>query len=108
MKIDYPKFPEKSKFIKPCERAIGENRDALLVGGCVEIQFSPKGYDGHMEVDILETDTRTFEVDWDKPDPSRFPRRIRAAAYALFRTGCFGRFVISHYRRTGILTIQLP
>jgi hypothetical protein len=106
MRIEYPKRPNRSRFIEPCEKAINDNREALLAGSPVDVKLSPKGYSGRVEVSILETDAVAFEADWDYMDQSWFPRRIGAAAYALFKTGCFGKYEISHNRKTGVLAIR--
>jgi hypothetical protein len=39
-------------------------------------------------------------------DPSRFAQRIRVAAWALFEEKVFGRFVIEHDRKSGIVSIR--
>ncbi|RLI69998.1 hypothetical protein DRO97_11300 [Archaeoglobales archaeon] len=101
MRIYYPK---RSNFLKDCERIIRQNKDELLSGIPVTIRLSPQGYNGKIRVSIEEANFTTFWADWEYSDPTRFPARIRAAAYALFRQGCFGEFIISH--KTGILTIQ--
>jgi hypothetical protein len=106
MRVEYPKYPDRSEFIKPCEMAINATRDALLAGRLIDVRLSPKGYSGQVEVSISETDAVTFEADWDYRDQSWFPRRIRAVAYALFKTGCFGKYEISHDRETGVLAIR--
>jgi len=106
MRIEYPRCPNRSRFIKPCKKAICKNREALLTGSPVEIRFSPQGYSGQMEVSISETDAVAFEANWNYPDRSRFPGRIRAAAYALFKMECFGKYEIFHDRNTGILTMR--
>lgn len=106
MRIRYPTYPEKSRFIVPCEEAICQSRNALREGIPITVQFSAKGRDGRIRVEISESDDSTFGTDWDYRDESQFPRRIRAAAYALFSTGCFGSFEITHDRNTGRLTIS--
>ena len=55
-------------------------------------------------VTVEEGNPETFWTDWDYPDPSWFSRRIRVAAWALFRLGCFGVYDISH--QTGVLIIR--
>jgi len=99
------KYPSRSKFVVPCEKAIKEKRQALLAGDSVNVRLSPRGYSGKIEVIILKTDAAAFEADWSS-DPTRFPQRIKAAAWALFRTECFGIYEISHDRNTGALRIR--
>ncbi|MBN1316133.1 MAG: hypothetical protein JXA42_11710 [Anaerolineales bacterium] len=105
MKISYPTFPERSMFIKPIENEIRNKRDILFNGQPVVIKFSAEGYNGKIKVRISEANAETFDTDWENKDESRFPRRIRAAAYALFNTGCLGEFFITHDRKTGIIEI---
>jgi len=93
-----------SNFLEEIEDALLENRDTLLLGTPLTIRFSPKGYNGRIRVNIDRANSATFWADWESPDPTRFPARIKAAASALFRQGCFGEYLISH--ETGILTIQ--
>ncbi|MCK4827043.1 N-glycosylase/DNA lyase, partial [bacterium] len=57
-----------------------------------------------MRATIEKTDHVSFQTDWVSSDPSRFPVRIKAAAYALFRKGCFGDYLIAHY--SGTITIR--
>ena len=71
----------------------------------MQAQFSPKGYPGKVRVTIAATDSEAFDTYWEKPDPSRFPRRIRAATYALLSTRYFSTFEIQHDRKTGLLTV---
>jgi len=96
-------YPVRSKFLKPCEDAIRKNKKSLLAGSPILIRLSPQGYNGKFHVDI-DKNSNSFEVDWKNPDPTRFPVRVRAAAYALYKMGFYGSFIISH--ETGILTIQ--
>ena len=96
-------YPVRSKFLKPCEDAIRKNKKSLLAGSPILIRLSPQGYNGKFHVNI-DKNSNSFEVDWKNPDPTRFPVRVRAAAYALCKMGFYGSFIISH--ETGILTIQ--
>ena len=105
MRINYPK---RSKFLEKCEDCIRQNKEALLIGALIPIdfsEFSKPGYKGNICVTIEKTDYDSFRTDWEYPDPTRFPARIRAAVYALFIHDCFGKFVISH--DAGILKIYL-
>ncbi len=102
------KYPIRSKFLKKCEDCIRQNKDALLTGKIISVDFSefPKsGYKGNICVNIEKTENESFEAYWKSTQPSRFPARIKAAAHALFTQGCFEKFVISH--NAGILTISL-
>ena len=94
MKIYYP---SRSKFLGDCEEVIAKNRDALLQRIPISISFSSGGYNGEIRVTIEKKDHISFQADWVNSDPSRFPVRIKAAAFALFRKGCFGDYLISHY-----------
>jgi len=100
MRIAYPK---RSKFLKPCEDAIRKNKKFLLARFPILIKLSPQGYNGKFHVNI-DKNSNSFKVDWKNPDPTRFPVRVKAAAYALYKMGFYGSFIISH--ETGILTIQ--
>jgi DNA-(apurinic or apyrimidinic site) lyase len=102
MKIDYP---TRSKFINKCEQLIQENKSLLMEGSVISTQFSPKGYDGIVQVKIENDNSTGFDSNWEGTDQTRFPVRIRAAAYALFKQQCFGIFQITH--KKGSLTIQL-
>ena len=93
----------RSAFLAPCENAIRAARARLDSGEPIEIALDDGGYAGRIEVEISD-DATTFASDWENPDPSRFPARIRAAATALFNCGCRGRFVIEH--RDGLLTVR--
>lgn len=107
MRMEYPKT-ERSQFIGPCEQAIIDNRAALLSGRPISIHFSPRGREDSVRVTIDASDPIAFETDWSyEADPSHFPRRIRAAAYALFKQCCFGDFEISHRIFHGAGTIRI-
>lgn len=97
-------YPTRSRFLRDCENSIHQNKDAVMAGVSISIKFSPKGYNGKIRVNIEKTNPKSFQTSWKGSDPTRFPVRIKVAAYALFRQNCFGDFVISH--NTGILTIQ--
>ncbi len=101
MKLPYP---SRSRFLKPSEDAVRKKEDAILRGVPISIKLSPLGYNGKIRVNIEEINSTTFLADWESSDPTRFPVRIKAAAYALLRMGVYGEFVISH--ETGILTIH--
>ncbi len=101
MEIRYPTY---SRFLRGCEEAIRRGKMSLLKGDPIKVEFSPQGYNARIRVRIDQTKSETFWADWESADPTRFPVRIKAAAYALFRLGCYGTFLIKH--KTGILTIQ--
>ncbi len=101
MRIDYP---SRSKFLGDCEEAIANNRDALLQRIPISITFSSGGYNGEIRVTIEKKDHISFQTDWVSSYPSRFPARIKATAFALFRKGCFGDYLIAHY--SGTITIR--
>lgn len=103
MRISYPE--RRSEFLLPIENAIRGNRDALFAGTPIMVKLPPGGYSGNIRVTIEEINPHSFWTDWEYEDPSRFPRRIRVAAWALFRQGCFGEFEISH-NKSGFLTIR--
>ena len=97
-------YPTRSNFLKNCEESIRQNKESLLSGIPLTILFSPKGYNGKIKVSIEKKYPKSSMTDWDGSDDTRFPVRIKAAAYALFKEGCFGNFKITH--ETGTLTIQ--
>jgi hypothetical protein len=97
-------YVTRSAFLAPCEDAIRANRAGLDAGGVVEIAMADGGYAGRVTVEIAD-DATMFGSDWENPDPTRFPARIKAAAAALFNCGCRGRFVVEH--RDGLLTIRI-
>jgi len=101
MRISYS---DRSKFLQDCEGAIVKNKNVLFQGGKISINFSAKGYNEEIKITIEKTDHVSFQTDWVSSDPSRFPVRIKAAAYALFRKGCFGDYLIYHY--SGTITIR--
>ena len=97
-------YPTRSRFLNGCEDAIRQNKKVLLTGTSISVMFSPQGYNGKIRVRIEKTNPTTFWADWESSDPTRFPVRIKAATYALFRMGVYGEFIISH--ETGILMIR--
>ena len=101
MQISYPK---RSKFLYKIEESLQNNKDRVLSGKTVTIDFSKQGYNGIIKVNIIENNSKTFDTNWYSNDPTRFPVRIKAAAFALYRQGFYGNFTISH--NTGTLTIH--
>ncbi|MDG5801050.1 hypothetical protein QA597_11830 [Marinilabiliaceae bacterium ANBcel2] len=100
MRINYP---NNSKFLQPCEEMIQMNHDALAAGLPVTVSLSSGGYPGTISVNIDENIKHSFYTSWNNPDPTRFPQRIKVAAWALFQNGFFGEYIISH--ESGNLTI---
>ena len=62
----------------------------------------PKAYSGDVDITIISGSE--FDANWNYPDASRFPHRIRAAATALRDTGHHKKFHVSHH--DGILVIS--
>ncbi len=61
----------------------------------------PKAYSG--DIHITVSTGSDFDADWESPDITRFPHRIRAAATSLRDCGFHGRFRVTHH--DGIVTI---
>ena len=97
-------FIVRSRFLAPCEAAIGRDRALLDEGGTIRIPFEDGGYNGRITVTIRAGDLTSFGTDWSSSDETRFPARIRAGATALLNCGCCGEFVISHAE--GVLEIR--
>jgi hypothetical protein len=101
--VDIP-YPTRSQFLDACEAAIRDHRGELQAGEVVHVDLHEGGYHGRVIVTIHATDRTVFGTDWERPDPTRFPARIRAAAAALLKCRCEGQFEISH--SDGCLTIR--
>jgi hypothetical protein len=97
-------YPTRSKFLKTCEAALHKYRAELEAGDVVHVDLQEGGYSGRIVLTIRTADRTAFGTDWERPDPTRFPARIRAAAAALMNCHCQGRFEISH--SDGSLTIR--
>jgi len=97
-------YPTRSKFLDSCLSEISTNKLALLAGDKLSITLSPGGYNGKFEVGVVKSKPKGFDADWDYSDPTRFPPRIRTAAFALYKCKCIGQFEISHHE--GILEIK--
>jgi two-component system chemotaxis response regulator CheY len=97
-------YPERSSFEAMIRTAIKEGHHRLSRGLPVTLSMGPRGFKGSFAVTIDPDDIHCFETDWEHPDPSRFPARIRAAAKALLAEGQFGTFAVSH--ADGILQIR--
>ncbi len=103
MRISYPE--RHSEFLSPIENAIQRDKDALFAGTPITVTLPPGGYSGNIQVTIEKTNPHSFWADREYEDPTRFPQRIKVAAWVLFRQSCFGEFEISH--ESGILTIRM-
>jgi len=101
MRINYP---SRSRFLWDCEKAISKNKNALFQCVPITISFAAGGYNAKIRATIEKTNSMSFQTDWTSSDKSRFPVRIKAAAYALFRQGCYGDYLMSHY--SGTVTIR--
>lgn len=102
--MDIP-YAGRSQFLRACATAIHEQRAELDDGRPVTVDLNRDGgYNGRLTVNIRPADRMTFATDWERPDPTRFPARLKAAATALLHCGCAGRFELSH--QDGTLTIQ--
>ena len=97
-------YPTRFQFIDACEFAIRQHRAELQAGGLVHVGLPEGGYDGRVAVVIDPADRVVFGADWKRADPTRFPSRVRAAAVALLKCRCEGRYEVSH--SAGSLTIQ--
>jgi hypothetical protein len=100
------RFPKRSGFLDALREGIKLGRAALDAGRPVETRLKPGGYNGRWPVMIRREEDEEFEVVGSLKDPTRFPQRIRVAARALFLEEAFGRFVITHDRDPGVVTIQ--
>ena len=97
-------YANRSEFLEACENGIRAQRAQLDAGGAVDINLKEGGYGGEVVVTIRPNDRTSFGSDWEGADPTRFPARIKAAATALLRCGCDGRFKIWH--SNGSLTVR--
>src|SRR5262249_17722229 len=95
-----------SEFIDALREGVKLGRARLEQGHIVEVKLKPGGYQGKWSVIISSDDPKEFKVIGTMEDPTRFPRRIRVAARALFEEKLSGRFVIGHDRKSGIFTIR--
>ena len=89
-------FARRSRFLQACEDAIRSGRVALDAGGAVSVQLEEGGYTGRVLVTIRPGDLSSFASDWEGNDVTRFPARLKAAATALLRCQCIGRFLLVH------------
>jgi hypothetical protein len=98
MKIPHLSRPDDSSFYPLVKTALVGSPCSPV---CCDLR-KPGGYNGNVLVDIADGDE--FETDWSRPDPTRFPARIRAAATALRDIGFVGKFRVTH--QDGSLTIS--
>jgi len=97
-------FVTRSQFLEACENAIREGRAELDADQTVRVELAKGGYVGRVVVTIRPEIAKQFMSDWDQPDETRFPARIKAAATALQRCGCIGDFEVVH--DNGLLEIR--
>jgi len=104
--VDIAYVKRSSEFLPTCEQAINESRTVLLAGESISIKFDTekRGYKAKITVEIREGDENSFGTNWNKSDPTRFPRRVVAAAAALHKSQCYGQYLVMH--QNGHLEIQ--
>lgn len=100
------KYPSHSEFIEALREGVKLRRSHLEQGRLLEVKLKPGGYQGKWSVIVSPDDAKEFKVIGTMKDPTRFPRRIRVAAWALFEEKIFGCYVIEHDRESGIVTIK--
>jgi hypothetical protein len=86
-------YVSRSSFLSICEESIDRSRAELCAGQLIRVILDkPGGYSGCEVAAISESAASHCDVDRRWEDPTRFPVRLRAAATALRRKMCFGRF----------------
>jgi len=100
------KYPTRSQFIDALREGVKLGRSCLEEGRSIEVRLKPLGYQGRWSVIIHPDDSKEFKVVGTMKDQTRFPQRIRVAAWALFQENVVGRFVIELDRESGIVTIK--
>lgn len=100
------RYPTRSEFIDSLREGVKLGRSRLEEGRSVEVRLKLGGYKGKWSVIIHRDDSKEFKVVGTMKDPSRFPRRTRVAAWALFQEKIYGRFVIDLDRESGIVSIK--
>jgi hypothetical protein len=90
------RFPMRSEFLDALRTGIKHGRAELECDHPVEIRLKPGGYQGKWVVIIRPDNQEEFEAVGSMSDPSRFPQRIKVAAWALTSGGS----VRSVHRRT--------
>ena len=63
-----------------------------------------EGYSGQFEIEVGVDDVNFEALDYENPDVTRFPARIKASATSLKLLNIMGRFRISH--KNGVLNIK--
>lgn len=89
-------FSTRSRFFDAIEAALRAAERCPEAGGPLTVELAPGGYDGAIVVDTSRGSPDRFEAEWERPDPTRFPARIRAAATVLHTRGCRGRYLVTH------------
>lgn len=83
-------YPTRSKFLDTMERQISAYRDEIMEGRPVTIDVRDvaieEGYEGDVSVQIDPGSQYAFNTDWEGSDPTRFPQRIKVAAWVLYRS----------------------
>jgi hypothetical protein len=100
------KYPRRSDFIDSLRLGVTLGRSRLEEGRSIEVALKPGGYQGKWSVIIHPDDSKEFTVVGTMKDPTRFPQRIRVAAWALFDERIYGRFTVELDRQSGVLTIK--
>jgi hypothetical protein len=100
------KYPSSSEFFEILRKGVNLGKSRLEQSHAVEVKLKPGGYQGNWSVIISPDNPKEFKVVGTMKDPTRFAQRIRVAAWALFEEKLFGRFVIVHDRKSGIVTIR--
>src|SRR5262249_36600971 len=99
-------YPSRSEFIDALRDGVRLGKSRLEQGHAIEVMLEPGGYPGKWCAVINSDNPKEFKVIGTMKDPTRFPQRIRVAAWALFEEKLFGRFVIEHDRKSGIVAIK--
>ena len=86
------KYPIRSEFIEALRVGIKIGR-SRLEGRPIEIRLKPGAYQAKSSMIVSPDDPKEFKVIATMNDPTRFPQRIRVAAWALFLEKIFGRFI---------------
>jgi len=89
-------YPVRSKFLDACRIAILQSRVKPEPAQPVIVKLNEGGFGGKILVTICADDQKFFGSNWDGNDPTWFPARIRAAAWALKLCDYSGSFEISH------------
>jgi hypothetical protein len=101
----YIRFPMKSEFLAPLLAGIKASKGELQDRRVIAIHLKKGGYKGTWTVVLRSEDQNGFEVVGSIRDESRFPQRIRVAAWALQQLRVSGTFEISH-DASGLLTVR--